>query len=325
MQRNPLGVGDPAKIYLAALLAIFVLVLPASFLKGDAYLFLAYAIPQFCYLGAILLFSRIKKLPLSDIVPTRKPVKPAAIALTLLVTAGLFCQNLILAVGFQWLLEALGIHAEVNVPDLTKTGNMLLAVLILCALPAIGEEFIFRGASLSSMRDRRGLTAALVSAAFFSLSHGNAAQLVHQFILGFLLAYITLQTGNIIYAVCAHFFNNLLAILLPVLLPAYNSLAVCNLQNALIMLGLCAAGILILYPSLKLLVRTAGGGRYQGLKTFFTEKSAYACYNDSVDSPPAALRSASGKAWLIALFAFLMLQLIINTLITAVPALNQLL
>lgn len=320
--RGKIGEGEAAKIYLVSFALMLLAAIPVGLLlRGDTYLFVAYALPQVCFLGMVFLFAGTKNIPFPDLVPVKKSVKPAALALTLLVTLGLFLQNLILAVGFQWLLDASGIPAEVKVPDLADTRNLVLAILIMCALPALGEEFLYRGAALSSMRGRRGFAAALFSAAFFALSHGNLAQLVHQFFLGFVLAYITLQTGTIWYAVCAHFFNNLFAILLPLLLPAFDALGVYSVQNALIMVGLSAAGIAILYPSLALLIRSAGGGRYPRLREFVFDKSAPACYNDTDEAGTAAVR---GKVWNIVLFLFLLLQLIINTVVSALPALNQL-
>jgi hypothetical protein len=125
--------------------------------------------------------------------------------------------------------------------------------------------------------------------------------------------------------VCAHFFNNLLAILLPLLLPAFNALNVCNIHNALILLGLSAIGIIVLYPSLAMLIRIAGDKRYSRFKEFFRDKSSYACYNDTVETPSTETSGTAGRIWLIVLFVFLILQLVVNTVIAAVPALNHLL
>lgn len=317
MQHGRLSADAAPKAYFAAVLGGLLLSIIVAFTEGDTRIFLSYVLPQLCYMAAVIGYIKIAKIPFLQVVPFRKPVKPVAILLAVAVTVGIYCQNLILAVSFQWLIEAVGIQAEVILPDFTNAVNLALGILIVCIMPAVGEELMFRGLALSSFKEKGAASAMFLSAAMFALSHGNAAQLVHQFLLGAVLAYLTLRTGNIIYAMLIHFINNLLAITLPLIIPAYNALAVCNTQNALIMLGLAAAGVAVLYPSLYLLVKKAGTEGCS-IRGYFT-KSSDTCYN-SVDQRGAAyIAKLVQKAWLFGLFAFLAVQLVINTVLAAIP------
>ncbi|NLO64818.1 MAG: CPBP family intramembrane metalloprotease [Clostridiales bacterium] len=325
MSNGKLGLDTAPKVYLMAALAGAILSLAVSFVNGDAYIFLGYAIPQLCYLAAIFIYLRKKDIPPGVAIPFKKPVKPAALLVAPLVAVGLFGQNLILAVSFQWLVKAIGIDYSIVLPDFSSPLSYILGLLIMCILPAVGEELLFRGVALRSISEKGAVTAVFLSAALFSLSHGNLFQLVHQFLLGAALAYLTLQTGNIIYAMEIHFVNNLLAITLPLIMPAYNSLAVPGPQNAFIMLGICVAGVALLYPSMKLLIKASGGKEYSICKFLHSDKpSPEAKYTEG--EPPACAPSCASdavkKAWLIGLFVFLGAQILLNTLINAIPSLR---
>lgn len=360
MSYGRLGWGSAPKVYLLATLAGIIMGVAAGFLQGDTSTYISYAIPQVCYLGAMAIYLRYKNIKISAAIPFRKPINPISLIMTLAVTIGLFGQNLILAVAFQWLVQAVGISASVPLPGFGSPLSFILGIAIICILPALGEESLFRGLTLKSLDSKGAVKAVLLSAALFSLSHGNIVQLVHQFILGVFLAYLTIKTGNIIFAMLIHFFNNLLAITLPIVLPSYNNLAVCSLNSTLIMLGMSLIGMLILYPSLRLLIKKAGGN--PDFISFFAKGGTKLCYNNDkqdANSNNCATANAinakggkdyigksgggnidffsnnidgstscdndSGKIWLVGWFAFLIVQLVINTAILFIPSVKALL
>lgn len=88
----------------------------------------------------------------------------------------------------------------------------LLAVLSMAIAPAVCEEFLFRGAILSGLRQKGNLFAIFMSAVMFSVFHLSATQFIYPFLFGVLLATIMIKTKNIWYCVTMHFFNNLVSI-----------------------------------------------------------------------------------------------------------------
>lgn len=94
---------------------------------------------------------------------------------------------------------------------------MLLVNLFVVALvPAICEEFFFRGILLQYTRfvfDNSWI-AILVSALVFSGFHGQFYGFLPRFALGVLLGYLFLNSGSIYIPIIAHFANNALAVLL---------------------------------------------------------------------------------------------------------------
>lgn len=105
----------------------------------------------------------------------------------------------------------------------------LVYVIIGCAvLPALTEEFAFRGIILGSLRKFGDIPAILVSAILFGIFHGNFIQIPFALIVGIGFGLITVMTNSIWPAVIAHFLNNAFSVLisaLPKELQIYGSLS----------------------------------------------------------------------------------------------------
>jgi len=91
----------------------------------------------------------------------------------------------------------------------------LWAVLLLFALlPAVCEEFAFRGFILSGLRRLGHKWAAItVSALFFGVIHGILQQSIAAAIVGMLIGYIAVQTGTLWAAIVYHACHNTLSLL----------------------------------------------------------------------------------------------------------------
>ena len=83
-----------------------------------------------------------------------------------------------------------------------------IAVVILAP---IAEELIYRGVVLRCAAKVSGRFGIFFSAFMFGLMHGNPYQCVLGFLIGIVLAMITLKTGSIIPSIICHMANNLVA------------------------------------------------------------------------------------------------------------------
>lgn len=97
----------------------------------------------------------------------------------------------------------------------TNSADLILYLLLFAALPALGEEFLFRGVV---MRFAYGNTrnihfAILFSAAIFAMAHGSAYNFLPIMLAGLLLGYLYYYTRSIWVSILAHFFNNAFAVL----------------------------------------------------------------------------------------------------------------
>ena len=99
------------------------------------------------------------------------------------------------------------IHTDSN-------AGFLLNILIIAIIPAICEEFMFRGAFMRLLMVciRNKHMAIALTAFVFSAFHGQFYGFIPRFILGLILGYIAFYSNSIWPAVVAHFFNNAVAL-----------------------------------------------------------------------------------------------------------------
>ena len=93
--------------------------------------------------------------------------------------------------------------------------DWVISVLGMVVVPAFGEEWVFRGV-LFRYLERMGLkpqAVVWISAVVFSAFHMHPSGFIGRVILGACLGYMVSKTRNIGYAIAAHGFNNLGALL----------------------------------------------------------------------------------------------------------------
>ena len=85
---------------------------------------------------------------------------------------------------------------------------------LIAVIPAIGEEFVFRGILHKVFRQWTGNAhiAVWISAFLFSAMHMQFYGFLPRLFLGAVLGYMLVSTGNIWVPVLAHFFNNTAAV-----------------------------------------------------------------------------------------------------------------
>jgi hypothetical protein len=90
--------------------------------------------------------------------------------------------------------------------------EFLLVVVTVALVPAISEEFLFRGLVQRSFEEAAGgIRAAIIAGIIFGAYHLNPFGLVPLVALGVFFGFIVYRSENILLAVTAHFFNNFIA------------------------------------------------------------------------------------------------------------------
>lgn len=89
-------------------------------------------------------------------------------------------------------------------------------LLIIGVLPAVGEELLFRGSiqSILSKWTARPELAIWVTAILFSAMHFQFEGFLPRLILGVVLGYLFYWSGNILYPIIAHLFNNAIQVII---------------------------------------------------------------------------------------------------------------
>ena len=112
------------------------------------------------------------------------------------------------------ILDSFGIAPPENPTFLESTPQSLaLNLVVMALLPALLEELAFRKCILGTLQKYGNGMAVVVSALLFGVIHGGIAQSVFACIVGLVLGFITVKTGNIRTAIAVHFFNNALSVL----------------------------------------------------------------------------------------------------------------
>ena len=90
--------------------------------------------------------------------------------------------------------------------------ELLFVVLVVAAVPAAAEEFLFRGLVQRSFEQKLGSSKSLVlTSIVFGIYHLNPFSIIPLICLGMYLGFLVNRSGSIWVSVAAHFYNNLFA------------------------------------------------------------------------------------------------------------------
>ena len=214
MNRRAIRPEDAVIIYLIslALYQVVGFILTATMNRqSDAYIFMAYAMPQVVYIVGVPVYMKITKVDFLPVVK-KSNVKVIHYLFALTAALGVFFFALLPAEGIMKLFDLIGKRPTVTVPDLTKPVNIALAVIIMCILPAIGEELMFRKVFCDAFLPYGKVAAILLSGVIFGLGHLSLAQTFYQIFFGWVLAYIYVKTKNVTLTSLIHAVNNAFAL-----------------------------------------------------------------------------------------------------------------
>lgn len=132
-------------------------------------------------------------------------VSPLTTFLTVILT---FC-----IMPLVMLINSLSSMIEGNAVDSTLNGlvqknPIWLNLIIIALLPAVVEEFIFRGLIFNGYKKRNPLMAVLLSAFLFGLLHMNVNQFSYAFVMGIVFALLAYATGSLLPSILGHFIIN---------------------------------------------------------------------------------------------------------------------
>jgi membrane protease YdiL (CAAX protease family) len=97
----------------------------------------------------------------------------------------------------------------------TSTGEMLLVLFTVALLPAVAEELVFRGILQNDLVRSTGNVhvAVFVSAAVFSFIHFQFFGFFPRMLLGIILGYLYITSGNLGVSILMHFTNNAMVVI----------------------------------------------------------------------------------------------------------------
>lgn len=132
--------------------------------------------------------------------------KSAQGSLRIAVAAIVCCYPVVLVLNILSMHFARNQVAEI-IPEVLKLG-LLPTLAVMALLPALAEEFVFRGILYRSYREYRPLQGALQSALLFGLMHMNLNQIPYAVFLGIVLALMAEAAGTVKISMFMHFLFN---------------------------------------------------------------------------------------------------------------------
>ena len=164
-----------------------------------------------CFLFPFLILAKTGKESMSQLLPFEKV---GAKVTALLVLAGVgICMSLNIQTSMMLTIgEIVGIHIPLPESPYENTiPYIAVSVLTTALLPALLEEFAFRGVILGSLRRFGDGFAVIISALLFGATHFYITQIPMAFILGLVMGFIVVKTNSLLPGILIHFFNNFFA------------------------------------------------------------------------------------------------------------------
>ena len=99
--------------------------------------------------------------------------------------------------------------------DMLVNQPVFLLILVVALMPAIGEELLFRGFVMGTLKNRcRPVVTVLVTTLVFAAYRMSLIKMFTIGIVGLGLTLAAYKTGSIAASMCVHFINNLLSVLI---------------------------------------------------------------------------------------------------------------
>lgn len=158
---------------------------------------------QLLFLIPVFLYIAVKRIRIREWVPFEKISIPTILRSALF---GLLLLPLVTCINIFSMFFVTNHVAETS----TEIVQMPLwaSLLLMALMPAVSEEFIFRGIFYHAYREKGVLMGALGCGVVFGLAHMNFNQFCYAFVLGVAFCFLVEATGSIFSSMTAHFVIN---------------------------------------------------------------------------------------------------------------------
>ncbi len=165
----------------------------------------------------------ILKAPMREFFPLKLPSMKflllsivGIISLLAASEAYLQIQEFLVPIGLKKIYTEIVTDYENMIGKFIGKGNILLVLQgfgVLAIVPAITEEFLFRGyLQRSLIKGLKPMTAIIITASIFSVSHLNIINIIPLAFIGFYLGYVSYLSSSLLIPIILHFINNAVSI-----------------------------------------------------------------------------------------------------------------
>ncbi len=165
----------------------------------------------FAYLLPLSLYARENRLLSAKTARERFGLKPCRRDLWLyVILGGIGCQFVMILLNLP--VNLLLAEGESVVPQ--NLPELLAALVVVAVIPAVFEEFLFRGILYGVMKEFNSRAALLFTTLLFAMMHGSITGFLGYLFLGWAAVQILRRTGSMYACIGFHLANNVTAVLL---------------------------------------------------------------------------------------------------------------
>ena len=167
-----------------------------------------YIIAAFICCGILILWKK-KDFVFGEFLHRGKPMGIGSALQLLCLTISAQALVQIMTMAMEWFFGLFDISVVDSLESSMITGDTLSMFLYMGVVAPVFEEILFRGVVLKILRPYGKKFAIIASAFLFGVFHGNVIQTPFAFLVGLILAYVTLEY-SIGWAMVLHMFNNMI-------------------------------------------------------------------------------------------------------------------
>lgn len=165
--------------------------------------------------GAVaLIFCKVTRTDLNEILPGEKVPLKKLVGVVIIGFAISLSANYIAQI-FSVDLGIFGLETTYTSSETGSTSwfEHIAYIITVAFVPAVTEEFVFRGCIMGRLKKFGDGFALFASALLFALMHGNLSQAPFALVVGLGLGWAVIYTGSVIPSMLIHFVNNFMSVI----------------------------------------------------------------------------------------------------------------
>ncbi|MEE1516697.1 MAG: type II CAAX endopeptidase family protein [Lachnospiraceae bacterium] len=192
-------------LFAATVLVYIILMYSLALIPHDKWSFnMSLVIPEIILLIPALVYVIVLRPKTVDGV-SMEIVSPLTTILTVILTF-LIMPLVMLINSVSSLFVENGVEGTLN--SVVNENPLWLNLVVIALLPAVVEEFIFRGLIFNGYKRRNPLMAIILSALLFGFIHMNINQFTYAFAIGVIFGLMAYATGSLLPSIMSHFIIN---------------------------------------------------------------------------------------------------------------------
>ena len=201
------------------------------------------------FIPALIIMKSSKK-KINSLIPFKKIEGKKLFAMVMCgMSLCMVAQLMATLIGVNMSLFGIDIYEGLETATATGFMDFIMGTICTALIPALVEEFAYRGLVAGVLKEHDEMLAVFGSAFLFGMAHGNFGQIPFAFVVGLILGYVRIKTDSMLPGILIHFGNNFYATVVSILgeiLPEpYSNIIEAAVILVLIVIGFISTSYLV--------------------------------------------------------------------------------